>query len=66
MKEILGIQPRDKATAVRLRGFQQEAVTIGREFWLDPRTLTHNIIRALEAAYQDGRQHEAFNRRDVA
>jgi hypothetical protein len=66
MKEILGIQPCDKATRERLHGFAQEAEQIGREFWRDPRTLTHNIIRALETAFQDGRVHEAFRRSDVA
>jgi hypothetical protein len=62
MKEILGFQPRDKATRDRLHSFEQEAVRISQQFWLDPRTLTHNIVRALEQSYQDGRVAEAFRR----
>ena len=65
MSELTEILARDKAARQRLHQFEREADSIGRAFWLDPRTLRHNLIRALETAYQDGRVHEAFNRRSA-
>jgi hypothetical protein len=59
VQDLPPIPARDKASRDRLHGFEHK---IGREFWRDPRTLRHNLIRAQEQAYQDGRVAEAFRR----
>lgn len=62
MEDVHPQFPHDKTARDRLRLFQQEADRISRAFWLDPRTLRHNLIRAQEHAFQDGRVAEAFRR----
>jgi hypothetical protein len=46
----------------RLRLFQLEARRISSAFWRDPRTFNDNLVRALEQAFQSGREFQAFRR----
>jgi hypothetical protein len=55
----------DKAAAQRRRDYERQARRLAQQFWSEPTSFVPNVRQALERAYIQGREDQAFGRRDA-